>query len=206
LKLTWHKVYKQKGALKEMMFGNKKGESGSTMGPLIWLIVILVAAALVIFFIAGGFDKLSGLFKQAPETLEAVVTVCNTINTPATFCDQMRYVTLNGEAQYVNCYYPAIKDRLENTREVSCKIPTGSGIGGNVVTDTPEDWGKYFCAGLIKSKQWKAGVMSNGILCESLSCSDMGGKISVVNSCEDVNKKPYTKGFSESKDKSYCCL
>lgn len=186
-----------------MILRNKKG-ADSTMGPMIWLIVILIVAALVIFFVAGGFDKISGLFEQAPGTLTAAVSVCKSITVPSTFCEQLRYVSINGESQYVNCAYPPVYDQLELTSEVRCDEPADSAAGKNY-----RDWSAYFCSGLFREGKVKSETKANGVYCSSLSCSDIAGtEISIGDSavkCPDNQPKKITKGLSDSATQA-CCI
>jgi len=187
-----------------MMLRSKRG-ADSTMGPMVWLIVILIVAALVIFFVAGGFGRISDLFNQAPGTLEEAVQICKfATNAPTTFCDQVRFVEINGEGQHVNCLYPDIKNRLETTSDVNCVIPSS---GGDLAGKSDvQSWGKYFCAGLVKSDDVDSDTKANGLVCATLSCSDIGGKSSITNTCADAGKKAYNSGFTAGNDGEFCCL
>ncbi len=176
------------------MLRNKKG-ADSTMGPMIWLIVILIVAALVIFFVSGGFSKISGLFEQAPGSLTAAVSVCKSITVPSTFCEQLRYVDINGESQYANCAYPAIYDQLELTSEVNCESPNGY-----------NGWSGYFCSGLFKQGKVKSDTKANGIYCSSLTCSDIAGiEPNADGKCPTDRPKKITKLLADSSVKA-CCI
>jgi hypothetical protein len=192
-----------------MMFANKKGAE-STMGPMIWLIVILVVAALVIFFVAGGFGKIGDLFNQAPGTYEEAVQICNSIQTPATFCEQMRYIDTPSGPQYVNCEFELIAEKLDLTSDVECKVPGTDGEKTSV-----RDWGIYFCKNLLIQGKLKSGTKANDVLCESLSCEDegYGGAFATEEECrtidqeDDSNYLYVTKGFDKGlSSKPGCCI
>lgn len=186
------------------MFKNKRG-ADSTMGPMIWLIVILLVAALVIFFVAGGFEKIGNLFGQAPTTLEGAVQICNTIQTPTTFCEQARFVETPSGNQYVNCKYSLIDKELDLAKEVDCKVPVKE--GERIPSDLTSEraWGIYMCKNLLIKGDWKSGIKANDVLCEGVSCDELGGDTVINADCPD-GKTAYKKGFKETGSDTVCCL
>ena len=185
-----------------LKIANKKGASDEG-GMLIWIVVAIIAAVVVILFFTGGFSVFSGLFNQAPQSLEAATQACKLVATPETrisYCDQWRKVEITGETQEVNCQYPTIKNQLDLGTDIECRSKDGSKVLIYI------EKGQEYCVDLFKNSKVTEKTKINDVLCSALTCEDLNGElVSKGGSCSSSEVKPRVKGFKESATND-CCL
>ncbi|MEK6850711.1 MAG: hypothetical protein AABX85_04000 [Nanoarchaeota archaeon] len=185
-----------------MLMVNKKGASDEG-GMLIWIVVAIIAAVVVILFFTGGFSIFSGLFGQAPQSLEVAAQACKLVATPETrlsFCDQWRKVEITGETQEVNCQYPTIQSQLDLGTAIECRSKDGA------VALNYTQKGEEYCVDLFKSAKVTEKTKINDVVCSSLTCAKLNGElIAKGGTCASANVKPRDKGFSEAATNG-CCL
>jgi len=96
---------------------NKKGQEMSVATLVLIVIGVILLVLLVLGFTLGWqnlWDKIN-IFGGGSD-IDAVVQACgiaSTANLEASYCDDFKKVTIDGQTLQVNCQYSAVQDRLE---------------------------------------------------------------------------------------------
>ena len=164
---------------------NKKGDTEGG-GVLIWLLVAIVVAALVIFFVWKGFDLFGGVAAVLPEKLQFNIQACKTASENidtlrSAFCDQRREL---GKNFYANCQFEDIYRSLELPNDIRCNTLIYDSISGTRKTTAEslatggenEPIAKYHCAKMFQEGLVNEKTTFNGYVCSArFNCAELGG-------------------------------